>query len=390
MVKNESNFSEIRKIDNYRKLISIWAILLLFFLLILMIWFFRGGSFKLYASIFFTIYSVTHQIWLSVISIGVLQNIVFLPLRLISNHFDQSLKDFEDEIEEMKQEQQILVLNKKVKEGNLPIVFYIFNFFVNAICFVSAGRVFLIDFYSNPLKLHQMKLLYDWVPYPQYPLKGISLHVPLIKITETMSLDWSKIFMIIGGTFLFFVILRLLWRVLRLFFGRNKQILSARIKYNHLLFTISGFGSIALILTVIFLRHIPVTFKAFIFIADLSHQNTPMNFVTAIGTFIVTIHAGFKINSEVAKKAQNSNIPREIIQKVFKDKMRDTLRNAFVLGLGAFFLTNQIPAAFELSVVTFEVMYMIYPYTFGLFIKQTTNPTNNKILAGDMVEKHYD
>ncbi|MDD2483241.1 MAG: hypothetical protein PHE71_03155 [Candidatus Shapirobacteria bacterium] len=376
MAETEASFSKIRKIDNSRQWLPFWTTLLLVFLIVLAVWFFKGGSFKLYASIFFSIYSVTQQIWISVILMGIIQNIIFLPLRLIGNSFDKSLKDFEDELDKIeKEENQSIIFNKKLKEGSLPIVFYIFNFFVNAIAFFSAGRIFLIDFYSDPLKLQKMKLLYDFVPYPKYPLKGINLHVPLFKITQTMALDWNNIFMIVGFTLLFFVALRLLWRVLRIFLGHNKKVLFARIKYNRLLFTISGFGGVAIILIVILLRHIPTAFQYFVFIANLSRQNTPMNFTTAVGTFIVTIHAGYKNNSEAAKKAELANIPKEVIKKVFKGKMEQSLKNAVVLGLGAFFITNNIPSAFELSVTTFEVMYMIYPYTFGLLIKKTNQPT---------------
>ncbi len=374
MVKDKSGFAEIRKIDNSRKWLPFWTTLLLVFLIILMIWFLRGGSFQLYASIFFCIYSVTQQIWLSVILMGILQNIIFLPLRLIGSHFNNNLKDFEDELDQMKEDQQYLVFNKKIKEGNTSIVFYIFNFFVNAIAFFSAGRIFLIDFYSDPLTLKKMNLLYNFVPYPEFPLKGINLHVPLFKITQTMALGWSQIFMLIGFIFLSLVIIRLLWRFLRIFLKRSKKVLYARIRYNRLLFTISGFGSFALILLVILLRHIPTAFQGFVFIADLSHQNTPMNFTTAVGTFIVTIHAGFKNHSTAAKKAAKLGISEEIIQKVFKEKMKGSFRNAIVLGLGAFFITNQIPSAFELSVTTFEIMYMIYPYTFGLIIKKSSQP----------------
>ncbi len=376
MVETESNFSKIRKIDNSRQWLPLWTTLLLVSLIALMVWFLKGGSFKLYASIFFLTYSLTQQIWISVIIIGILQNIIFLPLRIIGNSLKKPLSEFEDELEKInKAENQSLVFSKKVKEGSLPVVFYIFNFFINSIAFFSAGRIFLIDFYSDPLKLQKMNLLYDWVPYPKYPLKGINLHVPLFKVTETIALDWSRIFMIIGFTVLFFIVLRLLWRIIRIFLGNNKKILFARIKYNRLLFTISGFGSVFLILTVLFLRHIPTVFEYFVFIANLSRQNTPMNFVTAIGTFIVTLHAGYKNNSQIAKKAEDSNlIPKEVIKKVFKDKMQQSLKNAIVLGLGAFFITNHIPSAFELSVTVFEIMYMIYPYTFGQIIKKTDKP----------------
>lgn len=377
MIKtNESSFSEIseiQKIDNSRLWLPTWTSLLLVFLIVLMVWFFRGGSFRLYASIFFLIYSVTHQIWISVILIGILQNVLFMPLRLIGNHFNNHLKDFEDELDKMKKaDQQYLVFNKKVREGDPSIVFYIFNFFVNAIAFCSAGRIFLIDFYSDPLQLKKMNLLYNFVTYPQYPLKGINLYVPLIKVTQTMAINWSKIFMGIGLVFLFFIVLRLLWQVLRLFVGHNPQILSIRIKYNRFLFTVSGFIGVLLVLTIIFLRHIPTAFQSFIFAADLSHQNTPMNFTTAVGTFITTIYAGFQNNFAAIKKAEGSGIPSEVIEKVFKNKTIQSFQNALILGAGAFFITNNIPSAFELSVTVFEVMYMIYPFTFGLLIRNNS------------------
>lgn len=372
MTQNKSNFSEIRKIDNVSRWLPFWTSFLLIFIIVIMVWFFRGGSFKLYASLFFSIYAVTHQIWLSVILMGILQNFIFLPLRIIGNHFRQSLRDFEDELDKIKKEdQQLLVFNKKVQGGYLPIIFYIFNFFVNGIAFFSAGRIFLIDFYSDPLKLQKMKLLYDFVPYPNYPLQGIDLHVPLFKVTETMALSWSTIFTYLGFFFLFLVILRLLWRFFRIFLAKSKKILFARIKYNRLLLSVSGFSTVLLIGIIVFLRHIPTAFESFVFIANLSHQNTPMNFVTAFGTFIVTIHAGYKNNSQSAKTARLANIPEKVVRKVFKEKMGESLKNALVLGTGAFLITNNIPSAFELSVTTFEIMYFIYPYTFGLFLNKT-------------------
>jgi len=373
MVENK-NFTEIRKIDNIDRWMPFWTTSLLIFIIILMIWFFKGGSFRLYASIFFFIYSLTNQIWISVVLMGIIQNILFLPLRIIGNHFNNSLNDFEDELDKMKEDQQYLVFSKKVKEGDTSLVFYIFNFFLNAVCFCSAGRIFLIDFYSDPLKLQKMNLLYKFIPYPKYPLKGVDFHLPLFKVTQTMSLEWSTIFMAIGAVFLLFIISQLLWKFFRIFLSHNKQILSARIKYNRLLFTISGFGGLALILIVILLRHIPTAIEGFVFIANLSHQNTPMNFTTAIGTFLVTIHAGYKNNSAVAKKAEKHLIPKEVVEKVFRDKTRESFKNALILGAGAFFITNNIPSAFELSITTFEIMYLIYPYTFGLLIKKTDRP----------------
>jgi hypothetical protein len=82
--------------------------------------------------------------------------------------------------------------------------------------------------------------------------------------------------------------------IFRIFYKDNKKILSARIRYNRLLLKMSGFSTVFLIIFIYFLRHIPTSFESFIFVADLTRQNTPMNFVTAIGTFLTTIHAGYK------------------------------------------------------------------------------------------------
>lgn len=377
MVENDTTLNKVRKIDNSRKWLPFGTTLLLIFLIVLCVWFFKGGSFKLYASIFFSIYSVTKQIWISVILMGILQNVFFLPLRIIGSHFRKSLKDFEDELgdEDDSLSQQFLIsdknqVNEKLQQGSLPVVFYIFNFFVNAIAFFSAGRIFLIDFYSDPLKLQKMNLLYKFVPYPKYPLQGINLHVPLFKITQTTAVSWNTIIWIVGVLVIVPIVLRLIWRLIRFIFKRNQKILQARIQYNRLFLKLSGFGGVGAIISLFVLRHLPTSFEGFTFIADLTRQNTPMNFTTAVGTFIVTIHAGYKNNSDIAKSATKSGIPQNIVKKVFKEKMEQSFKNAIVLGLGAFFITNNIPSAFELSVTTFEIMYMIYPYTFGLALKK--------------------
>ena len=372
--QSKPKLSSIKKIDTNRQVLPQITTFLLLLLVIIAVWFFRGGSFRLYTSLFFGLYFLTKKIWASVILIGIVQNIFFLPLRIISSHFNKSISEFENELERIKKEdQQFLVFNEKIKKGNLSIIFYIFNFFVNAIAFFSAGRIFLVDFYSDPLKLKKMNLLYDFIPHPEYPLKGQNFHLPLLKITDTTALDWSKIFIIIGSVILFFTVLRFLWRLVRSFLSHNKKILFARIKYNRFLLTFSGFGGVLLILTIIFLRHIPIAYKTFVFIIDLSHRNIPLNTATAIGTFITTIHAGYSHNSEAARKARLANIPDKIIGKVFRSKMGQSFKNAIILGIGAFLITNNIPSAFELSILVFEVMYIIYPYTFGLIIKRTNH-----------------
>ena len=176
MTQNNSGLRQVSQIDNSHRWLPFTTTLLFIGLLIITIWFLAGGSFRLYASAFFGFYYLTRHIWLSVILIGIGQNLIFLPLRFISLKLSTSLKDFEDELGKIKTEkEQYFLFNKKVKEGNIAVAFYIFNFILNAVAFFSAGRIFLIDFYSQRLDPH---LLYSFIPYPKYPLLGTDFNFP--------------------------------------------------------------------------------------------------------------------------------------------------------------------------------------------------------------------
>jgi hypothetical protein len=361
MSVNISGFKQIRSIDNSHRFMPIMTTLLVIFLIWVAFWFFRGGSFRLYASIFFGLYYLTNQVWLSVLMIGIIQSIVFLPMRFVGMRLSQSFKDFEEELDKTKENEQYFMFTERVRKGDPTIVYYVFNFVINAIAFLSAGRIFLIDFYTQKL---DPRYIYDFIPYPKYPLQGTDFHLPFFKITDTFSLGWNKIFLIWLSITLFFAALKLIWRFLKNFLSSNKKLLSVRINYNRLLMQIGGFGGTLLILSIIFLRNIPIKFLGWDLVADLTRQNTTMNFITAIATFITTVHAGYtrhRIDSEIAKRR---GVPVDVINKVFKDKMRTSFKNALLLGAGAFFITNQIPCAFELSVAMFELLYILSPYTF--------------------------
>ncbi|HNY04733.1 MAG TPA: hypothetical protein PKI92_03185, partial [Candidatus Woesebacteria bacterium] len=132
-----STLREIRKIDNSRILMPMATTFLVIFLVVIAVWFFKGGSFRLYASAFFSLYYLTGQIWVSVLLIGICQNIVLLPMRFIGMRLSQSFKDFEEEIEKSSNNDAYLVFTDKVKKGDWGILFYILNFIVNAIAFFS-------------------------------------------------------------------------------------------------------------------------------------------------------------------------------------------------------------------------------------------------------------
>ena len=290
---------------------------------------------------------------------GVLQNIAFLPLRLIGDYFDSRIKVFEELLGKSKENEQYFMFTEKIKKGDPSIVFYVFNFVVNAIAFFSAGRIFLIDFYNTRL---DPKLLYDFVPYPKYPLQGTDFRFPFFKVTDSMALDWLTIAKIWIGITLFFAAARFLWRLVKFILWRSKKILSARINYNRLLVEIGGFGGTLLVISTIILRHIPTSFQGIMLIADLTRQNSTMNLITAIGTFLTTFHAGYNSASKASDKARAAAIPEDIISKVFKSRMETSFKNAIILGIGAYIITSNIPSAFELSVATFEVLYIVSPY----------------------------
>lgn len=358
--------ARLTDIDKRSRSLSFKAILFIIILIALFTWFFTGGTFKLYANIFFFLYNLTGQIWISVILIGVTQNIAFLPLRFIGLLMEDRVKQFKETVESTKEDQQYLVFNKKVKEGDTSALFFILEFIVNAMAFFSAGRIFLIDFYSQKL---DPKFLYDFVTYPKYPLKGTLFTPPFIRVDQTFALDWSIIFRFWAVVLFLAIIPRLLWRLVKFILKNNQKILSARISYNRVINYLSGFSGTLFILSLFLLRNIPQKVTPIKLTIDLTRQNTGFNLFTAVITFFTTIHAGIKRNSLAVAEAKKAEIYPDIIKKVSRQNFKKSFKNGLILAAGAFFITNQIPSAFELSVATFEALYIISPYTFDRIIK---------------------
>jgi len=371
--------ARLTDIDKRSRSLSFKAILFIIILIALFTWFFTGGTFKLYASIFFFLYNLTGQIWISVILIGVVQNIAFLPLRFIGLMMEDRVKQFKDTVESAKEDQQYFVFNKKVKEGDTSALFFILEFIVNAMAFFSAGRIFLIDFYTQKL---DPKFLYDFVAYPKYPLKGTLFTPPFIRIDETFALPWSTIFQFWAVTLALAIIPRLLWRLVKFILKNNKKVLNARIGYNRAVNYISGFSGTLFVISLFLLRNIPKKVTPIILSFDLTRQNTTLNLFTAVVTFLTTVHAGIKRNNLAVAEAKKADIEDSVIKKVSRQNLRNSFKNALILGIGAFLITNQIPSAFELSVATFEALYIISPYSFDLILKsakpklKTDEPTS--------------
>lgn len=352
------------------------TIFLVLALLVIGIWFFKGQSFRLYASMFFGLYDVTGLIWLSIILVSVLQNIFFLPLQMIGTRVWPKVKEFEAELEKTNTDDQYFVFHKKIQGGDSSIIFYVFNFVLLAIAFFSAGRVFLLDFYSQHNKINSW-FLYKFIPYPEYPLNGTIFNFPWFKITKIVSWDWSQIMdmwlWIVG----IMVALRLIWWIVRIALKNNAQILKFRIKYNRLLLALGGVAGTILILSTIFLRNIPVGFEYLNLTADLAKQNTVFNIITAIATFFAAIYSGYRHNSEGRRDAIAEGMDKSAVDKVFLNAMKVTMRNGVMLAIFAYVVTHQMPCSHDLSVLSFEFIYVISP----LYMNKLTPKKKTALLA---------
>jgi hypothetical protein len=367
MIQTDQTFAQVRKIDNSKQNLPIITFLFLILLTVIVIWFLRGGSFRFYASLFFGLYFLTKSTWISIVLVGVVQTLIFLPFRFINNRLSPDLKEFEKELDKVHSDTHKNLFYQRLKKGNWFIIFHMLNFILLALAFFSVGRIFFLDFYHHPI--NAQKYLYNFIPYPQYPIQGTIFHWPLIHITQTTALSWSLIFTIWGFIFAFFIALRLIWVFLRRFLSKNKQILSLRIHYNRLLVFIGGFTGTLFFASLFILRHIPISGHIVIISADLAKQNTVFNIITAICTYAATLYAGIKGSRQAAIEARKNNISEEVIKRVTRQQIKKSLQTGFFVALFAFWVTRLMPCSHDLSVLSFEAIYLISPFTIDLLFK---------------------
>jgi len=66
---------------------------------------------------------------------------------------------------------------------------------------------------------------------------------------------------------------------------------------------------------------------------------------------------------------------------------KDSLFTATLVGLGAFFITNQIPSAFELSIFTLEVISLLSPFTLDKAILGSLALQKDKITEAEVAKE---
>jgi hypothetical protein len=328
--------------------------------------FFSGLTYQFYASALFLFYSLTNKMWVSVVFLGVFQTLLMIPFRIVRIIKQNNIKEFQKQIGNLHDEGKMQSsIKDNVTRGNFTFLFYLVDFVVQLVSFITIGRLFLTDFYSfriDPTKL------YSFIPYPDYPIQDTFFKIPYPLVRETRDLGWQTVALV----WLVLIIIQVVIYLFKSFYrkavqrGDAKKISDKISKYT------SGYLIIALIISAIVIRNFPTSIELGIFSGDVSIPNRQLNTITAIVTFLTILWFGIPKNIRKAKMAEEAGIPTHIIEKTQKVMFKDSLKSASILGLGAYLITNQIPSAFELSIFTLEIISLSSPLTLDKIILSAT------------------
>ncbi|MCL4208436.1 hypothetical protein KJZ63_02255 [Patescibacteria group bacterium] len=325
--------------------------------------FFSGLTYQFYASVVFSFYALTKSMWISVVCLGVFQTILMIPLRIVRLLKENHIKEFTSNIIKLNDERTMNnTIKENVSKGNITFLFYLVDFVIQLVSFVTIGRLFLTDFYNFPLDPAK---LYSFVPYPEYPIKDVFFKIPYPVVTQTVDFGLKAViiaWIILGALQALIYFARIAYRnaVRR---GENKSALPKKLtKYA------SGYLLIAMLASYFLIRHFPVGLSVGIFSGSVAVQNSKFNTLTATATFLTILYFGIPKNIRKAHLAEEAGVPTHIIEKTQKQMLGESLKNATLIGLGAYFITNQIPSAFELSIFTLEIISLASPLTLDRII----------------------
>jgi len=342
--------------------------------------FFSKLTVKFYASILFFFYHYIQHMWLSVIALGVFQTFLMMPLRVTNLALSTNVKEFETKVEDLKNEEdQQFLIKQTVSKGNPIMLWYLINFFFQTISYLSIGRMFLIDFYNFKL---DPNLLFKFVPYPNYPILDPIFKIPYPAITQAKDFGLTTVII----TWAIILIYKLFHSKFISYYRRlpdtKKFDTSGNTVFRYIkrFFRYSGgFIILLFILSWVLIRHFPTAWEMRIFTGDVSIPNYRLNAITAIGAFIIILWLNLPKITKKAQLARAMKIPEDIIFKTQKELFKINLRSAFLLGLGAYYITRFIPSAFELSIFTLEIISFLSPLTIDRFIfSQFKAPVANK------------
>ncbi len=342
------------------------------FLMFLAWAFFSRQTMRFYGSFVFFFYSLTHSMWISVIMLGIFQTLLLIPFRIINLTKSQHIKDFEAKVDELESKgEQSFLIKKSAKTGNKIILYYLVDFFVQLTSYVSIGRLFLTDFYTKKL---DPWLLYSWVRYPDYPIKDVWSKLPYPVVTQTRDFGLHMV----GVVSLVIIVITILvsWAT-KLYQKKSRNEDGSTKKLAQPITWFLGSSLFLMLVAWILLRHFPTSVHIGIFTGDVGHPNPRFNTITALATFFTILWLDIRPIAKKTELARAAGFPENIVRKTQTQLFGETLRSAALVGLGAYFITNQIPCAFELSIFTLEIISWLSPLTLDKLILKTK--TNNVV-----------
>jgi len=399
MVDNKVSPSLVRdtKVSSSGILLPVLSGLVAAIVIFLVYAFFKGWTLNFYLNILFGFYALTKQVWVSVVLLGVTQTLLMIPFRTIRVMQSHNTRKFQEKINELKvDEQQIARVKKTFRQGNMTFLFYVVDFMVQITLFISIGRLFLTDFYANKI---DPSILLKFIPYPVYPLQGLWFKIPYPIVTRSKDFGLWMVFSAWILILLSHVFIYLAKRMKRKFevvsekkaqaeaeksedrdekvVAQSKPQLESQQKSKQTIGFLGSSTIILFILAYILVRKFPLAWEIRIFSGDVSIPNRTLNTVTAITTFSMVVWFGLQDILRQGKLAQEKGIARNIIDITQNEMFKTNLFNGILIGLGAFFITNLIPSAFELSIFTFELIAVLSPFTLDKFILKIRSAASN-------------
>ena len=358
------------------KVLPLSSIIAIFLLIVILYWFFSGEIYRFYASMVFLFYSWTNMMWVSVIMLGIFQTFLMVPFRIIRLLDFRNIRDFKTETIELGDtSSQTDHLKRQFQKGNWTLTFYLLDFAVQLTTYVTIGRLFLTDFYN---KLLNPKVLYSFVSYPDYPIKDRFFKIPYPEVSKTVDLGFENVIYV----WLTILIIRLSISMIQGLIRkkRNKEGEIEKQKSSDGMLSGKYMIVYAIILFVFFyalIRNFPVGWEFNIFTGDVAKPNKTFNTVTAIATFLTLMWFGVNDILKKGKIARELGIPKNTVSKTQLGLFKDKLTSSSLIGLGAYFITNQIPCAFELSIFTLEVISVFSPLTLDKWILRAAPKIEN-------------
>lgn len=363
--KDSSNVTYEWRLSDILSQVPIESILLTSAIVFLFWVFFSSYMYRFYASLLFGIYHLTNSIWISVILLGVSQTLLLIPLRAMRVLHLGDISQFKHRVDQIESdEKQQSILKQSFFQGNRTFLFYVFDFVVQLTTFITIGRLFLTDFYQNKIS---PSILFSFIPYPEYPIKDKIFKIPYPRITQTIDYGLENALLVTG----ILIIIYLFFHALKYLIKTISQKESAQRSSQSINPITSGFYFVIVIFVWYLVRNFPTQVKFALFTGDVSIPNKTLNFITALASFGIIFWLGYNRIKQKGKKAAQSNIPSDVVDEIQQKMFNQLIKQAGLVGLGAYLITNQIPSAFELSIFSLEIITFFSPLTLDKLILKT-------------------